>query len=51
MGRMQVNKPTLVGEDPLPPGESTRSTVTRRLRRRRAAYWLPSITLTLRICI
>ncbi|HEX9576978.1 MAG TPA: serine/threonine-protein kinase [Myxococcales bacterium] len=39
MGRMQVNKPTLVGEDPLPPGESTRSTVTRQARlRRRVQY-------------
>jgi hypothetical protein len=32
MDRMQVNKPTLVGEDPLSPEESTRSTLTRRAR-------------------
>ena len=31
-GRMQVNRPTLVGEDPLPPEESTNSTLTRRAR-------------------
>src|SRR5207248_3992555 len=38
-GRMQVNKPTLVGEDPLPAEESTRSTLTRRARlRRRIQY-------------
>ncbi|MGZ6142010.1 MAG: protein kinase domain-containing protein [Myxococcales bacterium] len=30
--RMQVNKPTLVGEDPLPHDESTNSTLTRRAR-------------------
>ena len=38
-GRMQVNKPTLVGADPLPPDESTNSTLTRRARWiRRGAY-------------
>ena len=30
--RMQLNKPTLVGEDPLPHDESTNSTLTRRAR-------------------
>jgi serine/threonine protein kinase len=32
MGRMQVNKPTLAGADPLPPEETTNSTLTRRAR-------------------
>ncbi|MCA1826643.1 MAG: protein kinase [Myxococcales bacterium] len=32
VSRMQVNKPTLVGEDPVPSEESTNSTLTRRAR-------------------
>src|SRR5204862_7309750 len=45
-GRMQVNKPTLVGEDPLPPEESTRSSLTRRARvRRRVQYGIVFVAL------
>ena len=40
-GRMQVNKPTLVGTDPLPPEESTNSTLTRRAR------WVRRIQLSI----
>jgi hypothetical protein len=46
MGRMQVNKPTLIGEDPLPAEESTRSTLTRRARvRRRVQYGIVFVAL------
>jgi hypothetical protein len=45
-GRMQVNKPTLVGEDPLPAEESTRSTLTRRARiLRRAQIGIVAVAL------
>ena len=38
-GRMQVNKPTLVGDDPLPPEESTNASLTRRARMVRLAQY------------
>jgi hypothetical protein len=45
-GRMQVNKPLLVGQDPLPPEESTNSTLTRRARWiRRVQYGIVVVAL------
>ena len=47
-GRMVLSKPTLVGDDPLPPDESTVSTLTRRARWvRRAQYGLVGLALVI----
>ncbi len=47
-GRMQMNKPTLVGEDPVPAEENTNSTLTRRARWiRRAQYAIVAVALVI----
>src|SRR5206468_1188177 len=51
-GRMQVNKPTLVGTDPLPAEESTNSTMTLRARWiRRGAYGVIALALLIAVWV